>query len=192
MLGAGMILGAPSLPKPTPTRRDSADGDPAPSTAPVRRTSIPVDLRKPSRAESPPSPPTTSTPKSPTRRSSAIIPVAGKPTASPPAAGRPAVPFHRVIDAALRLHPATCTCLRLALGELTIELKLRGGALQGTVEVPDKASGDAVAAQLDQYRSRLERQGITVGELQVVVVGASEEDLPGPFSRGFHRLDVLA
>jgi flagellar hook-length control protein FliK len=191
MLGAGMILGAPSLPKLTPTRRDSADADPAPSTAAVRRTSTPFDLRKQSRADFPSSPPASPAPKSPTRRSSGIIPVAGRPSGSPPAAGRPVVPFHRVIDAALRLHPATCTCLRLSLGELTIELKLRGGVLQGTVETPNQASRDAVAAQLDQYRSALDRQGISVGELRVVVSGSLEE-VEGPVSLRRSLLDLWA
>ena len=192
MLGAGTILGAPSLPKLTPTRRDSADADPAPSPAAIRRSSTSIDLRKQPRTESAPFP--TAGPASrstPTRRSSGLVPVAGRSPAPQAAAGRPVPAFRHVIDAALRLHPATCTCLRLALGELTIELKLRGGILQGTVEAPDQASRDAVAAQLDQYRSSLERQGISVGELRVVVVG-SEEALPGPLSPGFHRLDLLA
>lgn len=71
-------------------------------------------------------------------------------------------------------HAPGATRLRLALepaslGELVIELLMRGSQLQGRVMTGNQAARDLILAHLDELRDALARQGIQVGELQVSV-----------------------
>jgi hypothetical protein len=189
-----MILGAPSLPKSTP-RRASAESDQASSSSAVlQRTRFAVDPRKhPRMADSPPPPSARPAPGARSLRQAPVpVAVPGRNSPTPAVPGRSPVSVHRIVEAAVRLHPEKCTCIRMALGDLTIELSLRGGVLEGVVEAPSRAARDAVAAQLDQFRAALERKGIAVGELRVVVSGESSELVSVPCSARVHLIDLWA
>jgi len=85
---------------------------------------------------------------------------------------------------------AGATRLRLALepaslGELVIELLMRGSQLQGRVMTGSEAARDLILAHLDELRDALDRQGIQVGDLQVSVdpsfgEGREAASEPGP------------
>lgn len=167
MLGSGAVLGAPSLPKFT-TRPSSSPSDEAVPSAPPRRTPASSEHSRPARLADPERPPERSSPvaRSP-RRNSNPVPVAGRPSAAP-AASRPTIPVHRIVDAAVALRAEKVTRLRLDLHpELRIELFVRGGAVHGLVH----ASGDArdLASHLDHLRTTLEGKGIKVGDLRIVL-----------------------
>jgi flagellar hook-length control protein FliK len=134
----------------------------------------------------------------PSRHAPGPVAVAGKPSTSSTLPGRPAVAVPRIVEAAVLLRPGKSTRLCVALhpehlGELVIELSLRGGLLQGVVLAESEAAREAISAHLDQLRSDLERKGIRVGDFQVLVaVAEPPESLDRILSLRPHVLDLLA
>jgi flagellar hook-length control protein FliK len=111
--------------------------------------------------------------------------------------GRPPVAVQRIVEAAVQLRPEKVTRLHIALhpeslGELLIELVLRGGVLHGVVQTVSESEKNLVAAHLGRLRTSLEGKGIAVGELRVTVAGDSAEEPEGPRSLRRGRVDLLA
>jgi flagellar hook-length control protein FliK len=111
--------------------------------------------------------------------------------------GRPAVAVHRIIESAAILRPERITRLHLTLhpdplGEIVVELSLRGGVLRGIVQTASEEAMKRVAAHLDRLRTSLEEKGIVVGEFRVVVAGEPEEEHGGCWSPDPHLLDLWA
>jgi flagellar hook-length control protein FliK len=103
-----------------------------------------------------------------------------------------------MVDAAVLLRPEQTGRLRIALhpehlGELLIDLALRGGMLQGRIQTQTEAAKELILAHLDDLRTSLERQGTPVGDFEVTVA-ASEDPIPLEALRSvrLHLLDVMA
>ena len=104
------------------------------------------------------------------------------------------MPFQRILDAAVTLRAEKVTRLCLDLHpELRINLFFRGGAVHGLVHASGGAR-DQVAAHLDHLRTMLERKGIKVGELRLVVdtEAPSSELVSLAVSSRVHLVDFLA
>ena len=92
--------------------------------------------------------------------------------------------IERIADVAPLCRARGATRLRLALepaalGELVIDLLIRGPELQGRVSTGSEAARDLILSQLDELRLALAHQGIQVGEFQVSVdpsFGEGQED----------------
>jgi len=190
-----MILGAPSLPKATPLRA-SADVHAEPPAPIGRPPRVDEDLRKSPRTAA--AGPSVRARGAETARPSRLAPgpvaVAGKPSTLP---ARPAFAVPRIGEAAVLLRPRKTTRLCVALhpdrlGEVVIELSLRGGMLRGVVLAESEAARDVISAHLDRLRSDLERKGIRVGELAVIVAGHEEPEGDLPSALRCSRLDLLA
>src|SRR5262245_61953459 len=142
------VLGAPSLPKFTPVHdRSSADEKSSASPALAKRTPVdsPPAPRRAAVAELPASRPTATSGVA--RRDSSPVPVAEKSATATAVVGRRPAALPRIVEAAVHLRPNQITRLRLSLeperlGELVIDLVLRGGALQGTIRVENEAARD--------------------------------------------------
>src|SRR6185436_2702170 len=104
----------------------------------------------------------------------------------------------RIVDAAAHLRPEKVTRLRLALhpeplGELLVELSLRGGAVHGVVQVATEAAKELVSSDLAHLRSDLERRGIRVAALEVVVSGSvMVAEMERPTALGRRLVDFWA
>lgn len=176
MLGSGAVLGAPSLPTFT-TRPPSAPTDDPQSSAPARRTPASEGLSRQARLAASDRPSDRPAPAARSlRRNAGPVPVAGR-NSIPPAASRPTIPVHRIVDAAVALRAGKVTRLCLDLHpELRVELFVRGGAVHGLVHASGEAR-DQVAAHLDHLRTTLERKGIKVGDLRLAVPDAPVEEV---------------
>jgi flagellar hook-length control protein FliK len=107
------------------------------------------------------------------------------------------VALHRIIEAAASLRPERIARLHLALhpdplGEIVVELTLRGGVLRGIVQTANEEAKERVVAHFDQLRTSLEGKGIVVGEFRVVVAGELEEEQGGVWSPVPHLIDLWA
>ena len=190
MLGA---LGAPSLPKFKPPHR-SAPADEGAAPPATRQSRPALDLRRNPRA--PESAPPSAARREPSTRTSrptdGPIAVAGRSSRPSPVVGRPAAAVPRIVEAAVRLRPETCTRLRLVVEGLQIELFLRGGVVQGVVQTASESEKQLVAAHLDHLRTSLEGKGVEVGELRVTVAGAPSDEVAEVPSLRRYRVNLLA
>jgi len=87
----------------------------------------------------------------------------------------------------LSLNPA-------ALGEVRIDLVVRGSALRAQVVVETEEARALIEGRLDDLRDLLRKQGFRVGEIRVERASAVEEEARagGPRSHRRQVLDVRA
>jgi hypothetical protein len=165
--------------RPTPSRPVAAAERPLPSwkgEAPaIGRPSFPRDTRA-----------------SGTRPAGAPVLEKSRPAASRVALPAAAAP--RIAEPPIASRLRQGNVIRLALGDLVIELAMRDALLYGKVLVETASAKDLIESHLDDLRRDLERKGVEVARFEVTVAGpesAASEELP---LRSVRRLvlDLLA
>ena len=100
----------------------------------------------------------------------------------------------KIVDPAVASRPQSGNVIRLVLGELVIELVLRDSRLYGKVLAETESAKDLIESHLDDLRRGLERKGVEVGRLEVIVAEPEPSPSGEPALRSLRRLvlDVLA
>ena len=135
--------------------------------------------------------------------SSGAVPVTKKPGCfvTSPAASRtavrvasPAAAAAKIVEPPIASRLRQGNVIRLALGDLVIELALRDSLLYGKVLAETASAKDLIESRLDDLRRDLERKGVEVARFEVLVADPEPAASEEPPLRSVRRrlLDVRA